>query len=145
MTIFNRDDAIDLPELAAAPAAPEAGRRKVYMAEDGALYAIDSSGNVIPPISQDARIVSLTDNYTLTAEDSGKTFECNGTFAINCPNGLTRNLVAIIVNVGSGIISVTADGTLLSKSGAVTIADQYAMASVYHHGMNIWLLAGDIS
>ncbi len=47
MTIFTREDSIDLPELAAPPAAPEAGRRKVYMAEDGTLYVIDSSGNVI--------------------------------------------------------------------------------------------------
>ncbi len=46
MTTFNRDDSIDLPVLTAAPQAPEAGRKKLYVGDDEQFYAIDGQGNV---------------------------------------------------------------------------------------------------
>ena len=148
MTIFTREDSIDLPELAAAPAAPEAGRRKVYMAEDGTLYAINSSGNVIPPISPDARIVSLTSDYTLTPDDSGKIFECNGAITITCPGGaVDRHITVMIVNIGTEVITIVpfTNITLQSKGGASSITEQFGIATIYQRAYNIYLLAGDIS
>ena len=47
MTTFNREDSLDLPVLAAAPEAPEAGRMKLFIGDDGKFQAIDDQGNVI--------------------------------------------------------------------------------------------------
>ncbi|MCA9872301.1 MAG: hypothetical protein KC441_01565 [Anaerolineales bacterium] len=46
MTTFNREDSIDMPVLAEVPEAPEAGRKKLYVGDDGQFYAIDDQGNV---------------------------------------------------------------------------------------------------
>ncbi|MCA9872300.1 MAG: hypothetical protein KC441_01560 [Anaerolineales bacterium] len=47
MTTFNREDSIDLPILDEAPEAPEAGRKKLYIGDDGVFRSIDSNGDVV--------------------------------------------------------------------------------------------------
>lgn len=92
-----------------------------------------------------AGIVSVSTGRDLATSDNGKVLECNGTFAVNCPNGLDAGFQVALVNVGSGVITITATTTLQSKDAAVTITNQYAAATLYHRGSNIWLLAGDIA
>lgn len=95
-------------------------------------------------VPEDAAILSKTGAYELASGDEAKIIECNGTFTITCPNGLDTGFQVVIVNVGSGTITIAASTTLQSKDSANTIASQYAAALVYHRGSNIWLLAGDI-
>lgn len=48
MTTFNRDDSIDLPELAAAPEVPDAGRKKLFLDANGKMQTIDAAGVLSP-------------------------------------------------------------------------------------------------
>lgn len=93
----------------------------------------------------DAGIVAVNGARDLATTDNGKILECTGTFALNCPNGLDAGFQVALVNVGSGTITITATTTLQSKDSAVTLDTQYAAATLYHRGSNVWLLAGDIA
>lgn len=94
---------------------------------------------------RNAGIVAVDEARDLATTDAGKILEASGTFAINCPDGLDTGFQVALVNVGSGTITITATTTLQSKDSAVTIDTQYAAATLYHRGSNVWLLAGDIA
>lgn len=95
--------------------------------------------------AKDLTVVPISAAYTLTPADSGKVFECNGTFAVTLPNGISGNMQATIVNVGIGAITLAAETTLQSKDGAVILANQFGAATVYHRGSDIWFASGDLS
>lgn len=98
--------------------------------------------NAVP---EDASILSKSVGYTLAAGDEAKIIECDGTFTITLPNGLDAGFQVVIVNVGSGTITLSAATTLQSKDAATQLANQYGLATVYHRGSNVWLAAGDLS
>ncbi len=93
----------------------------------------------------DAQILPKSTTYQLAAGDAGKIIECNGTFTVTAPDGLDTGFQVALVNVGSGIITVAAATTLQAKGAAYTLANQYGMATLYHRGSNVWLLAGDLT
>ena len=99
----------------------------------------------VDAVPEDATILSKSANYELAAGDEAKIIECDGTFTITCPDSLDTGFQVALVNVGSGTITVAAATTLQSKDSADTLDTQYAMATVYHRGSNVWLLAGDIA
>lgn len=118
----------------------------------GDLTVLDGDGNAVASgyviadfVPTDASVISKSANYELAAGDEAKIIECDGTFVINCPDGLDTGFQVVIVNIGVGTITITADTTLQSKNAAVTLPNQYGMATVYHRGSNIWLLAGDLA
>lgn len=47
MSSFLTNNALDLPESATPPAAPDAGRRKLYPGEDGQWYSVGSDGEAV--------------------------------------------------------------------------------------------------
>lgn len=91
-----------------------------------------------------ANLVTLTGTTSIDASYKGKIIEANGTFTITLPDGMDTGMQVEIVNTGSGVITIAAS-TLQSKDGAVTIANQYECANVYHRGSNIWLLTGNLT
>lgn len=93
----------------------------------------------------DAGIVAVSSSRDLVASDNGKILEATGTITITGPDGLDTGFQVAIVNVGSGVITIAAATTLQSKRAAVTIDTQYAAATLYHRGSNVWLLLGDIA
>lgn len=93
----------------------------------------------------DGAILSKSGAYQLAAGDEGKIIECDGTFTITAPDGLDAGFQVALVNVGTGIITVAASTTLQAKGAAYTLANQYGMATLYHRGANVWLLAGDLT
>lgn len=99
----------------------------------------------IDALPEDAAILSKVANYPLAAGDEGKIIECNGTFTITLPDGLDTGFQAIIVNIGSGTITLSAATTLTSKDAATDLANQYGAATVYHAGSNVWRAFGDLS
>lgn len=99
----------------------------------------------IEALPQDAAILSKSGAYPLAAGDEGKIIECNGTFTITLPNGLDAGFQAVIVNTGTGVITLAATTTLTTKDSAVTLANQYGAATVYHAGSNVWRAFGDLS
>lgn len=99
-------------------------------------------GNILP---EDAGIVSVSSGRDLATTDAGKILECTGTFTLNCPNGLDAGFQVALCNVGAGIITISATTTLTAKGAAYTLADQYAMGTLYHRSSNVWRLAGDLT
>lgn len=127
-------------------------------AEDSGIVATNVSGHIastsnphsvtstqVDALPIDAGIVSVASGRDLTGTDNGKILEATGTISINCPDSLDTGFQVAICNVGSGTITITATTTLQSKGSAVTLDTQYAMATLYHRGSNVWLLAGDIA
>lgn len=103
---------------------------------------VTAHGGLVP---QDAAILSKSGAYPLAAGDEAKIIECNGTFTITLPNGLDTGFQAVIVNIGTGVITLAATTTLTTKDSAVTLANQYGAATVYHAGSNVWRAFGDLS
>lgn len=103
---------------------------------------VTAHGGLVP---QDAAILSKSGAYPLAAGDEAKIIECNGTFTITLPNGLDTGFQAVIVNIGTGVITLAATTTLTTKDSAVTLASQYGAATVYHAGSNVWRAFGDLS
>lgn len=97
---------------------------------------ITDLGDYLP---KDVGILSKSANYTIAAGDAGKIVECNGTFTITLPDSLDTGFQIVIVNVGTGTITIAASTTL---QGVTSIATQYAAATAYHRGSNVWLAFG---
>jgi hypothetical protein len=93
----------------------------------------------------DAGIVAVSEARDLLTSDSGKILECDGTFTLTAPDGLDSGFQVALINVGSGVITIAATTTLQSKDAAVTIDTQYAAATLYHRGSDVWLLLGDLA
>lgn len=91
-----------------------------------------------------ATIIQLSSSYQIQSSDETKIIECNGTFTVTFPNGLPQGFQVVLVNVGTGTITLTAQTTLQSADNAVTLASQYKQAVVYNRGSNIWLAAGGL-
>jgi hypothetical protein len=96
-------------------------------------------------VSYNTNIVSLSANTTLNATHKNKIVECNGTFTVTLPNSMPIGYKVDLINVGAGIITIAASGTLQSKGGNTKLSSQYGGASAYHRGSNVWILVGDLS
>ena len=95
-------------------------------------------------VPEDAAILSKSGGYEVAAGDAAKIIECDGTFAINLPDGLDAGFQVAIVNIGAGTITLTADTTISTKDAAVTLPNQYGAATAYHSGSNVWIAFGDL-
>lgn len=111
-----------------------------------AALSTTAHGGILP---EDAGIVAVSGARDLATTDRGRVLEASGTFAINCPDGISGNLQCAIAPI-SGTVTLTATttlqywsgGALVTASGAVTLN---AMVTVYHAGTNVWRVAGDVS
>jgi len=56
---------------------------------------------------------------------------------------MTTGMKLDVINVGTGVITFTATGTLQAKAN--TLADQWGGTSIYHRGSNQWVLVGDLT
>ena len=90
-------------------------------------------------------IVTLTGNTTINATYADKLIEANGTFTITMPNSMATGMRLDIINIGTGAITLAASTTINAKGGNLRITAQWAGASVYHRGSNIWLAVGDLT
>ncbi len=89
-------------------------------------------------------IVSMTGATTLDATYAGLTIEANGTFTITLPNSMVTGMKVTIVNVGTGVITIAASGTMKSLDSRNKLRFQYAGASAYHRGSNDWMVIGNL-
>ena len=134
--------AVQNPALVGIPASDAAW---VSVSADGGALGTAAYANTGDFLPTAAGIVSVSSGRDLATTDAGKILECDGTFSLNCPDGLDTGFQVALSNVGSGTITITATTTLQSKDSAVTISSQYSMATVYHRGSNVWLLVGDLA
>lgn len=111
------------------------------------LAAVDAAAarTAIGALPEDAAIVAVSSGRDLATTDAGKILECTGTFTLTCPNGLDTGFQCAIVNISTGVITLAATTTLTTKDSAVTLANQYGAATVYHAGSNVWRAIGDLS
>ncbi|MCB9813261.1 MAG: hypothetical protein H6772_02530 [Pseudomonadales bacterium] len=105
----------------------------------------DTAHNLTDKVDKSTSIIEVSSTYEVQASDRAKTIEANGTFTITFPDGLATGFQVVIVNVGSGTITLSAATSLQSAGGATTITSQYSGAVVYHRGTNIWLAMGNLS
>lgn len=89
--------------------------------------------------------ISLTGATTLTAAHASAIVECNGTFTVTLPNSMNTGMNVTIVNIGTGVITIAASTTLQSKFSNTKLSAQYAAATAYHAGSNVWRLFGDLN
>jgi hypothetical protein len=94
-----------------------------------------------------ADISSKTEAYTLVAGDANKLIQADGTFTITVPDDtIPAGTRVDIVNTGTGVITIAGeDLTISSKGGALTIASQYAGATLFFTSTTTALLIGDLA
>ncbi len=96
-------------------------------------------------IAYNVSIDTKNANYTVAAADNGKVIEFTGTRTVTLPNSLATGFQVTIVNYGTGTITINASTTLRSKDSNNKLTDQYAGATAYHRGSNVWVLMGDLT
>jgi len=92
----------------------------------------------------DVSLLSKSSTYEVAAADAGKVIECDGTFTVTFPDSLDTGFTIIVVNVGTGTITIAAGTTLHTKGSAVTLPNQYGAATAYHSGSDVWTAFGDL-
>lgn len=92
-----------------------------------------------------ATLNTKTSTYTLVAADNNKILECNGTFTVTLPAYMATGFQVTIVNVGTGVITISATATLFSKNSNRKLASQWIGATAYHRGGDYWVVMGDLT
>lgn len=93
-------------------------------------------------------IETETADYNLVSGDNGRIVEMDSGTAktINIPTGLSTGFQCSIVRYGAGALDINplTDVSLYSKNNNRKIANQYAGATLYHRGSNVYVLMGDL-
>jgi hypothetical protein len=94
-----------------------------------------------------AQISSKTANYTLVAGDTNDLIQADGTFTITVPaSTIPAGTRVDVINTGTGVITFAGSGlTINSKAGALTLASQYAGATLFFTSTTTALLIGDLA
>jgi hypothetical protein len=92
-------------------------------------------------------VSTKTGAYTLQATDTNDLVQANGTFTITVPASTFATGTRVdVANIGSGTITFAGSGlTLQSKDAKVTIAKQYAAATLFFTSSTTALLIGDLA
>ena len=113
----------------------------------GAIEAEDVVGLTDFVRAVPAQISSKTGAYTLVAGDANDLIQANGTFTITVPASTVPAGTRVdVVNTGTGVITFAGSGlTINSKAGALTLASQYAGATLFFTSTTTALLIGDLA
>jgi len=85
--------------------------------------------------------------YTLAVGDRGETITADGTFTLTAPSAtFSAGDRVDFVNIGTGVITFAGSGvTVNSKDAALTIASQWAAASILFLSSSTAVLIGDLA
>lgn len=108
-------------------------------------YTGDTQTEIATKADKAITVRSVTGATSLLEADNGKAIECDGTFTLTFPNGLSAGWQVLITNVGAGTITLAATTTLQTKDSNVLLASQYGGATAYHRGSNVFLATGDLT
>lgn len=139
--------------VAAADSAPWSGitgKPSTYPPEAHASSHASGGSDVVSPAAIGALplhgvIVAVATSRDLTAADAGACLVCNGTLTLTAPNSMATGFQVVIVNGGTGTVTLAAAGTLASRGGKNKLTSQYAAATMIHGGSNTWYAFGDLS
>jgi hypothetical protein len=111
------------------------------------LDQITTNQNNITDLQNDKldKVLSVntqTGNYTIQASDSGAKVLMNNssTATVTLPNGLDTGFQVAVSRIGSGIVTVSASGTLNSQGTQLDLQHTGFVAT--HLGSNVWLVEG---
>jgi len=85
-------------------------------------------------------VQAKTTTYTLSEDDF--ILECNGTFTVSLfpADGMANGKIYIIKNVGSGTVTIDADGAdTIDGAGSITLAQWEVARLCVNNGTNGWL------
>lgn len=115
---------------------------------DDANFATTVTNSIATKAPLNQTISSQNTNYSIQASDSGSVIKVDGTVTITLSdNVLPAGARVDIINVGSGTVTIAGGGTMTvnSKDAALTIATQYAAASLIADSATTSYLIGDIA
>lgn len=92
-----------------------------------------------------ASIASLSSTTTIDATYAGKTIECTGTFTLTLPNSMTSGMQVTIVNIGTGVITIAASGTLQTLDSRNKLRFQWSAVTAYYRASNTWAAFGNLT
>jgi hypothetical protein len=113
----------------------------------GTIEAEDVTGLADYVRTFPSQISSKTANYTLVAGDTNDLIQADGTFTITVPaSTIPAGTRVDVINTGTGVITFAGSGlTINSKAGALTLASQYAGATLFFTSTTTALLIGDLA
>ena len=84
---------------------------------------------------------------TLAASDNGTIIVCssNSAVTITVPASLPAGFNCMIIQSGSGQVSLSASSTTLNNRNGTKTAGQHAIMTVVHLGSNAYVVSGDTS
>lgn len=90
---------------------------------------------------------SKTANYQLTDGDDQTIIYCTNTIDIDIPTGLKAGFSCVIVNEGTGTITLDplVSVTLNTKESNTQLTAQHGAATIYHKGSNVYNAWGDLA
>lgn len=116
----------------------------IRLADDSAYAPIAASSFVTTSDSINAQTGTT---YTLLSTDNGKIVKLTNASAITVtvPAGLTIGFSCQIVQGGAGDVTLSASSTTINSYGSLlTLAGQYASASIFSDATDVFLLAGNL-
>lgn len=116
---------------------------------DGQTGAVSLSGSYGPLL---ITVSAQTDDYTLALADASRAVEVTKgsaatvTVPPNASVAFPIGTVIEIVQMGSGTVTIAAGAgvTLRSRDSILSLAGQYAVASIRKRAANEWVVAGDL-
>jgi TolB-like protein len=112
---------------------------------DGVTSAIQTQLNARALLTQ--VIEAKTGAYTLTAAEKGELVTCSGTFTLTVPgNVFVAGDRVDVINIGTGTITFAGSSlTLTSADAKVTIAKQWAGATIFFTSATTAVLIGNLA
>ena len=106
----------------------------------------DFNDNAITGYGADLQTESGT-SKTLAATDNGTIIVCssNSAVTITVPASLPSGFNCMIIQNGSGQVSLSASSTTLNNRNGSKTAGQYAILTLVHLGSNVFVVSGDTS
>ena len=104
----------------------------------------DFNDNAITGYGADLQAESGT-SKTLAAADNGTIIVCSSSSAvtITVPASLPSGFNCMIIQSGSGQVSLSASSTTLNNRNGSKTAGQYAILTLVHLGSNVFVVSGD--
>jgi hypothetical protein len=104
----------------------------------------DFNDNAITGYGADLQTESGT-SKTLAAADNGTIIVCSSSSAvtITVPASLPSGFNCMIIQSGSGQVSLSASSTTLNNRNGSKTAGQYAILTLVHLGSNVFVVSGD--
>ena len=104
----------------------------------------DFNDNAITGYGADLQTESGT-SKTLAASDNGTMIVCSSSSAITItvPASLPTGFNCMIIQSGSGQVSLSASSTTLNNRNGSKTAGQYAILTLVHLGSNVFVVSGD--